>query len=1078
LAKLLNNAIESSDVAEEQIRYRKTLGDLFVDHLAEPAKAIELFSDVLKCSPDDAHALQALERLYERTGRSDEYLKILDRRIDAAASDRERIAIYLRLAKEWEGQGAGLAKAADYLERALTIGGGTDDIYKSLERLYWGLKNYDKLAEAYRRHIALLERPEAKVGLYIALGKVYEDHLVDLGSAVDTYQDLLTADSDNLIGLESLTRLYRKLDQADRAIEVLSRLIARGADPAREVEAYSQMGALYLTERGDEAKAEAALAKALELDDTHVPTLLALAELYRGRRDFAKAARALRDAAGTTGNALDKAQRLHEAARLFLNELHDDMAGIAVLEELMVVDPDHVEGGQALVSAYLRAETVGRAVPVLEMLIRKAGDKDRKRLVELQLKLGECCLKLGDHDRALAAYRQAIERDPTSEEAIRHLAGLLYDRGDFEEAGKLYQAMLVRSRESLGPGEVVRLYLRLGEVKARTGDTAKALNLLEKAVETDRSHAEALQRLVQAYEEKQDYEAIIRAKKGHLASLAHDAAERSRLLEEIGDTLVEKLKRYGEAGQFYQESAEALRQVAGEDTALRQRTVLNKLLDVRVHKHLWKEAVETIKEIETLESDPAHSYRLNYTAGVIYRDELKQPREAVIHLDRALEADPTNMKAFGKLKAVCEQQGNFKALAKAYRRMLRRLPESTPIEEQVRLWHELGDICQDRLQDAKGAIVAFEMARRIDPSNALRDENLARLYASAGPDAFDKAIEVNQQLLQKNPMSLKAYKELRRLYGESAAHDKEWCVSAVLSVLQAASAGEKEFYESHRPKDVRRVSHKLTDDVWRTCLYHPRQSPVLCDLMQAVAPVVIPMAVRPGNAYGLKANTRLHPEGDGRAYASALAYCTQVMDREADEVYLHGEAKSAVTAVVGGDPERQFTMLWLAPSLLERPRPELVFRLSRALSYFRPDHLLWLVTAAPTVVQAIVLACLRLARPDAPVRGDVAELDRLVDVLSADLPAKHVELIDSRYAELIRVVRTGGIESWMCGVELTATRAGLVICDDLATAARIVGSEETAYGGLGTEDRLAQLFAFAVSESFFGVRQKLGLTIG
>ncbi|MCA9666110.1 MAG: tetratricopeptide repeat protein [Myxococcales bacterium] len=1074
LAEMLRDRLGHAEAHDHaaQLRLRRSLAEVLAEHSGKAEEAIEQYERILQLDADDTAALKGLERLYDATGRNEEYLRILDQRIEAAESEAEKVALYRRLAAEWEEQAGGKSRAAEYLEKAVALAGGGEDLYKALIRLYWELKAYDKLADAYAAQARVTEAPDERAILYAALGRVLEEHLEDIPRAIESYNNVLTVDADSKIALEALARLYEKTSVWAQAVEMYERLSTKEEDVDKQVECFYQMGRLQGEQLERLEDAEGNLVKALELKDDHVPTLVSLARLNRKRKDYGKAARLMREAARNTANELERVERFFDAGTTYQDDLFDEERAREVYVELMEIDPEHVAAGQRLSAIYEKQGELDKALPMLEMLVRKSsttGSKgDRKRAIDLNLRLGDAYMQAERRADAIVAYRRAYELDPTNSTALGNLAEQLFESGEHEEAGKLYQALLVHRRDTMETSDIVRVFTRLGEVKEAMGEHTKALNMYEKALDVDPNDPTVLARLVHAYEEKGDFDAVLRAQRGRLKSITNDK-ERFALLEEMGDLLVKQLGRSKEGVQYYQQALEVEPD---------QRRVLHKTMEAFIEHKSWEEALRVLRRLEELETDPVHKYRLHYTAALILRDTLGKPKQAARHFDLALENDPTNVKAFNALKTLFTAQGNFEGLVKAYRRMLKRLPESTPVAEQVRLWHELGTICETQLRDARGAIVAFEVAAKLDPSNVERQEKLSRLYVSAGPSAYEKAIRANQRLLQGDPMRLEAYKELRRLYAELGQMDKAWCVTAVLTLLKRASNEEAALYQKLKPDEMRRVTRKLDEQVWRDCVTHEKQHPVLSELFNAIVPVVGPMALRPRHAYGLKAGEQLNPQEDTRAYARAYDYASRVIGQQADELHLRGDVKEKVAPVIAGDVNKRDVLLWVAPMLLDerRTQPELTFWFTRALALLRRENLLAFITPSSNVLQAFALAALRLVRPKTRIRGDVEEIEQLVAVLRSDLPARHVEMIASHADELGEASATPVIDEWLAGVDLTATRAALLLCDDLPTAARLVIDDPRA-GGMNPKARLAQMLAYSVSEQFFEARATLGLSV-
>ncbi len=1068
LAGLLREALEHAEEAEDLRAYRHDLAGVLAEQLDKAEEAIAQYQALVEADPDDHAALRGLEKLFDATGRNDEYMAILDKRIAAAETDAEKVELCQRMAATWEDQEGGQARAAEYLEKVVEINGGDEETFKTLVRYYWAVPDHAKLAGAYRSQIELTKKADDRIPLYMGLGKVFEEHLQDSDMALATFLDLKKDAPGNKMALYALARIYGATERWAEAVEVLKEISSTEEDLGAQADAFQRIGAIQFQQLGDEEEAEINLVKALELKEHHTEAHLSLAELYRGKKDYGKAARNLVEAARHTPNTLERVKRYYAAGMTYLEDLEDEDKALEVFEELITVDPEHVETGHRLVVIYQKRDNLPRAAAMLEMLTRKVDPKDKAAVLELNLRLGTLLEQLSEEtDRPLAAYRAAYDVDPTDRQMLRRLAGLLFRREELEEAAKMYQALLVHRRAELTDEEAVEVFYKLGDIKERQGEQNKALNMYEKAMELDPSFEPVLRRAVVLYESKDNLDAVLRCKK-RLLKGAKDDAQKLAVAEEIGDLLREKLKRPEEAIKHY---------FIARDIQPDHRRILNKIMEVYIEQRKWTDAIQAMGKIEDYEQSPMHRSRLHYTAAVIFRDELKQTDDAVHHFDQALLKDPSFRKAFDALKKLYTQQENYKALAKAYHVMLQRLPEDTPAVEQAQLWTELGDICQFHLADPGEAIVAYEVADKLDPADEVRKEHLARLYAGAGPEAFTRAVAVNQRRLKTNPMRLDAYRELRRLYTEAGQVDRAFCAAAVLAMLGKASDEELALYRTYRRDAPRQIQSLLTDSLWNTHLNHLKQNRTLSYALSVAAPVVAPMAVRAPQTYALKEKHRLQPDKDTRPYSLVAAYVGHVLGVAPDQMYLHAEAREPVSVVLVGDREERRTVLRLSPQVVKcASESELCYWFGRYFSLLRPEHFLHFVTGSATVLQAVALACLKLADPGARVEGDTAQIDKLTAALRDRLRPSALEFLSKRAADLRQVATLEAVEQWMVGVEHTVTRAALLLSDDLQTTARLV-SVEPEITGLSVERRLADLLTFSVSDPYAELRAELGLKI-
>ena len=63
------------------------------------------------------------------------------------------------------------------------------------------------------------------------------------------------------------------------------------------------------------------------------------------------------------------------------------------------------------------------------------------------------------------------------------------------------------------------------------------------------------------------------------------------------------------------------------------------------------------------------------------------------------------------------------------------------------------------------------------------------------------------------------------------------------------------------------------------------------------------------------------------------------------------------------------------------------------------------------------------------------------------------------------------LKRWMQAVEVTACRAGLLLCGDLEIAKKIIAAEPQLPGDLPPPEKLKELIVFSVSEQYFGAAQ-------
>jgi hypothetical protein len=204
-----------------------------------------------------------------------------------------------------------------------------------------------------------------------------------------------------------------------------------------------------------------------------------------------------------------------------------------------------------------------------------------------------------------------------------------------------------------------------------------------------------------------------------------------------------------------------------------------------------------------------------------------------------------------------------------------------------------------------------------------------------------------------------------------------------------------------------------------------------------------------------------------------FAFASQILAVSLPYLYVTEEA------VPGGLAAAQVEMpsTLIGPELVSgKTVQELAFVVGRHLAYYRPEH--YVLVFFPTLndVTALFLAAIKLALPEVPVPTHAAAAAAKLrkELEKHATPAVKVEL-----AAAVEQLNTRGgkvdLTAWIRGVELTATRAGLLLCGDLAVALAAMRKESRAIADLTLDAKRADLLAFSASRDLADLRVRLGI---
>jgi tetratricopeptide (TPR) repeat protein len=711
------------------------------------------------------------------------------------------------------------------------------------------------------------------------------------------------------------------------------------------------------------------------------------------------------------------------------------------------------------------------------MLVRTAppgNGPDRLDRARREVELARVCAATGMLQKAVKHYRAAQAADTGKVEAALGLSSALHEIAHdqpsperWREAQQAHRELLARHQPALADGQLVSLWYRIGTAARQLGENPKAEDAYKRALERDPLHGPSLEGLVALASARGDWRTVVSAKRDLMEAAQGEA--RIELMEEVGDLCREKLKDPVAALGAYLEAIEL---------SPSSHVLLHKALELYTETRQWRRAIDMLAALATTETEASRRRaKYHYAAAVIARDELKDVDLAIEQFQLALEDDPTNTKTFDAIDQLLRGRGDYKNLARAYRKMLKRLGDEAPVHTLLPLWTKLGEICLEELQDTESAIAALEVACSLDPDSRERHEQLAELYLEVGEPRRQDAIEELQYLVQADPDRVELYRALSNLYRDEGEIDKAFCLAQALVFLKAASPEEVEIYQKVRPQNLVLSKRRLTEELWQKAILHGREDRHVNAIFASLIGEIATSSAQPPSAYHLASKDRVDTAHEPRPVARMVKYAANVLGVDLDpQLYLLGDGGEGGIRVANTiDRGKLAPALLVGETHVERmDERELAFELGKRLAYLRPDrYVSYAMTTLPTLETAFTAA---LAAAGVRASDDVApEAARLADRLVKAVPAQVLVQVAAIARKMNSDFKNGAIASWRTATDLTANRVGLILCNDLETAARRVAVETGGVSTLSAKDRLRDLLSYSVSEGYFAVRRHLGL---
>ncbi len=1020
-------------------------------------------------------ALSVLTEVLDDTGRRAELLAeaaaLLDREADGgerAADCRERIV------------------ATMPVDHPLVV-----DAVAGLIRFYQRNDAHDSLAALLERRAKLDALPKTeRVAMWTKLYELASGPLDDPARERAALEQLVELEAGEGRWRDLLIEKLRDAGDQARAEQLLRERIADAHSP--EDRAAMLITVARMRERAGELdEAEARVREALELDDSSAAASRAwtlLRELLEQRDRPLEALEAQVRAAQTSDDPREKVRELFAAGKTWIETLAKPERGLPLIREVVAIDSHHEGATGLLVELLVDRGELDSAWPHAERWVaqvRVSSPDNRELLAHVHALAGRCALAVHDKDQARALLRDAKQYDPRNRDVARALADLELESQSWEAALKAYQGLAIQGDDEL-PHSQAEIYLRMGQARHGMGESGKALQMIDRALDIDPRYVDAARFLVEIAEgparKVEARERLIAVLEAELAAL--DEADDRRLAREqelldlrldLATTLADELNRPAEAVT----QMRAVIERRPTDISL-----LHRALDLYSNAEQWAEAVAVLDRLATLQDHGPIQAKYRYAAASLMRAHNLDATGMIVRarLLGVLEADPLHDKAFTAVTEQLEAAKDWRELSKVLRGRLKALPEDGEVEARISLLDSIAALYERHLDDKRTAMVAYEQAAALTKSLAGREDErqLARrnkiitLSVQLGEDSLDKGIEQVQMLIADNPLDYDSYHRLVELYLAAKQRDAAIVVSRTLRFLKQADEAELELAaelgDNYQPPRGT-ISRKF----WRDNIMPSHPSSRLSDLYGLLWPV---MAAREGlslSAAGVDRAQRESVSLQANGVARWVAYMSQVLDMPAPDLYLRKGEPGCFRVTALGDQKGVYPTLMAGDDALARqPDAALAFRVGRAVARAHPHLLGAALMPSSSSLRDAIYGAVGLTHPQVAIPKELLEPARgWAEAIKKMLPPSRLD--DLRKA-VAKVIERGGADTkaWLRGCDHAAARLGFLFSDSIDVSARVI-----LQGGAGAQlegrELIKGLIAFSVSRPYLELRRSLKL---
>ena len=1048
---------------DERLRVLCRIAELHELNLNDDTGAQKRYEAVLDADPKNIDALRGLDRLFSKAGRFQDLLLNLNQQIEAAATPRQKIALWERAAAIHEEEFLNHEKAAYALEQVLAVDPSHESAITGLVRHYKALQRWEDVAAFLERQAKLLTEAPRRLAVLLQHGKVLIEHLASPDRALKAFEAALEIDPQHPQALEAVARMRESAGDADAALSAIDALASKATNP--EVKAEQHLRAAKLLEaRGDRDAAIERYKQALDANPADRAAAAALRDGYVARGDVNAAVQLLeRELEGTEGDRA-KAKIAGQIAILYRQKLRDDRRAEEAAKRANKLDPTNLEALVILGDLAFEAKRYLEASKHYEVIAGRAESLEKPEATRLLVRYVDALAQSGSTEQALAPMDTLFRLAPDDPEALERVAQVTYEHGSPVRSAELYGTFISRFGTSLSSERRYTAQYRRGEALLRSGDLKGSVQPLEEAADIDSQSTEALSALAQAYTGLERWEDTVRVKTRHLDIAEGDA--RVQLLIDIGDIASQRLNDRTQAAKSF---------VAALDEHPDDRRLLTKLMQLYSEEKDWNKLVDVVLRLADFVEDPKQRVKYLHTAAIVTARQIGDFDRAIDFYDQVLFLDPTFDRALSEAIELRADRNDHSGVEALLQRQLETATKSDNHAAMLAAFSALGELYEHKLGAPDKAIDAYEAAQTLDPENRERAEKLSALYATDPSRYLDKAVATQALLLKQNPFRHESYKTLRRLYTETRHADAAWCLCQALTVLKLAEPDEERFFKRMRTETAAPAQAVLGGDDWLTGLMHGDADPLLTAVFALIEPAVIAKRCQSFEELGFDPRQAIDVTTHPAPVCQNLYYAGGVLGIPLPPIFESPSDPGGVAFLFAREPSLTVGATGLRHDVPLRPA---AFIAGRQLAYLRPGSYIRHVLASGTALKSWLFAAIKLTAPHFPVANELAgAVAEAMQALDAGIQGQARDQLTRVVAKLLQSGTALDLKRWVAGVDLTADRAGFLLAHDLETAVAVIRASDDASSAVATQDRVQELVLFSVSEAYFQLRTHLGISV-
>jgi hypothetical protein len=380
---------------------------------------------------------------------------------------------------------------------------------------------------------------------------------------------------------------------------------------------------------------------------------------------------------------------------------------------------------------------------------------------------------------------------------------------------------------------------------------------------------------------------------------------------------------------------------------------------------------------------------------------------------------------------------------------------------------------QRRVAHLEGRVAELERELEDARAHVAVEVDFSDVEAGAPARAEDDPVELYRKV-RHDPRDVESLHGLFRAHTRDGDVDRAFCTAHALTYLGAATAEETATFQAHRSDGLIRPTGSITGDAWKRLLFHPDEEVLIGEILGVVVSAVLlgrVAALRHAKALpALDPARRQDPSTSTVQAVRCFSWAASILGMSSPPIYADPSFPGLVEMVPGVPPSSRLGKA----ALSGRSPQELAFVAAQHLAWYREERFVKLLLPSITDLEDIFLAALTIGNPGLPLHAEVKR--RVAPIARAIEPILEPVQVDRLRGHFLRFIEEGGrtnLQRWSTAAERTATRAGLLLSNDLGAAQRMLEIDRPAE----VRERMDDLIVFVTGDRCASLRKQIGIAV-